>query len=137
MRPIPASPSLALQLPTQPLALHLIAQAKARGTVLHYAKAEAAARGYFLLKKNGFLNLTINDLQNIPPMIRRAMRWICDVILECHELDPSPWIKELERLDKCDALEIVARWRVAGATIASGNRSPEHSERAWIEANGY
>jgi hypothetical protein len=115
-------------------ALRLIEIAQSRGMSLPRAKAEAAARGLQILKRQG-AKLTVGGLRALTPTLRPAVRWVCEALYEVKGIDPAPYLGELDRLDALDRLEAVRRWRGGRQPTLCSERSPV--DRAWIEANGY
>jgi hypothetical protein len=115
---------------------YLIKLAADRGATLPHRKVNAAARGLSYMQKHG-IKLDINRFQDLPGGARVAARWVCGILLECKGIDPTPRLRELQRLDELDDRNPNARLRSQLSQTIFPSRSAVLSEAAWIEANGY
>jgi hypothetical protein len=113
----------------------IIAMAQEREAQISYGCAWKAATAIAYLKRNrleGFLE----NLQTLSADARFHAREFCNILWKTKGIDPTPYLKELDRLNALDGLKAVWRYRTTSGTRSSHDMSSLFSERAYRESFG-
>ena len=118
------------------LTRQIIELAHERGAQLSYDCAWKAATATAFLQEHG-LKVIVRGLRELSADARFHARAFCNVLREAKGIDPTPYLKELDRLYAQDGQEAVWRHRPLNGTRSLRDRSPLFSERAYREAFEY